>query len=137
MGKRDRFHDAVDPELRRWGQLYRRFPGIEECARLIRAGKARGAWAEMIVFELSENAEDHLDEMIAAFREGDGDTVALYMMMALEYAAVPASVDFLLQVLREGNEQFVPYARRALQKIDTASSRKALYDASRTEQSHD
>jgi len=133
MGKRNRFHDAIDPDLRRWEQTYPRFPGVEECAQLIRAGKARGSWAEIIAGELAENADNHLTEMIAAFREGDGDHVSLYMMMALEIAATPASIDFLSQVLLERNEQFALYARRALQTINTRESRKALFDASHAE----
>ena len=133
MGKRNRYRDSLDPECQRWGRTYPRFPGVEECVRQIRAGKARGTWAEMIAFELANNAGDHLVDLTAAFRDnvGAGDDVA---MMALEIAELPASVDFLSQVLREGDQRFVPYARRTLQAINTRDSRKALFDASHGEQ---
>ena len=134
MGKRERYRDHLDPEIQRWGRNYPRFPGVAECTRLIRAGKARGTWADMIVHELSENAADHLPEMIAAFRESNDEDVALYVIMALEIAKLPTSIKFLSEVMRERNSRFVPYAHRALVAIDTRESRKTLFDALHAEQ---
>ncbi len=128
MGKRDRYRDHVDPEYRRWGRTYRSFPGIDECARLILDRKATGAWADIVAFELADNARDHLDELINAFRVHESDDFALYVLMALEMAALPASVDFLSSVIGDGNIRFTPYARRALEAIDTKESRAALFN---------
>ncbi len=129
MGKRDRYRDHVDPEYQRWGRAYRTFPGVDECARLILDRKAVGAWADIVTFELAENANEHLDEIIDVFHKRLTDDVAVYMLMALETAAVPASVEFLSDVLRGGNAKFTPYAKRALTVIDTKESRRALVDA--------
>lgn len=128
MGKRNRYHNHLDPEVQRWGNTYPHFLGVAECVRLIDAGKARGIWAEVIHQELAENAKEHLAEMIAVFHAHSGDFIALYMLMALETEKIPESVEFLAQVLRDGNEHFVPYARRALLAINTRESRKALYE---------
>jgi hypothetical protein len=127
MGKRTRYRDHPDPEYQRWGRTYPRFPGVAECARLIRARKATGAWADIVAFELAENAREHLAELIDAFADPTGN-VAQYVMMALELAALPESVDFLSRVLREGDPRFVPYARRALEAINTRESRTALFN---------
>lgn len=127
MGKRDRFRDHVDPDYRRWGRTYRSFPGVQECARLILDRKATGAWADIVAWELAENASEHLDEMINTFRAHESDAVALYILMALEEAALPASVDFLSGVLRDGNVTFIPYAQRTLKAINTKESRTALF----------
>jgi hypothetical protein len=135
MGKRDRYRDHVDPEYRRWGRTYRSFPGVDECARLILARKATGAWGDIVAFELAENARDHLNELIHAFRVHESDDVALYVLMALEMAALPATVDFLSSVLRDGNVRFMPYARRALKAIDTRESGIALFNTLDAEQS--
>jgi len=128
MKNRDRYRDHVDPEYRRWGRTYQSFPGVDECVRLIVDRKAIGAWADIIAYELAENASDHNDELIDAFRIHEPDGVALFVMMALELAALPASVDFLAGVLRGGNVTFRPYAERALRAIDTKESRAALFN---------
>jgi hypothetical protein len=133
MGKRNRYRDHVDPEYQRWGRRYPRFPGVAECARLIRAGKARGAWADIIAFELAENAASCLAELIATFRDDPGADVRLYVMMALDIARVPASVPFLGEVFREGDPRYVPYAERALRGIDTSEARTLLWNAARPE----
>ena len=129
MGKRNRYRDHVDPEYQRWGRTYRAFPGVDECARLILDRKATGAWADIIAFELAENAKEHLDEIIEMFHKHTSDDVALYMLMALELAALPASVDFLSDVLKDGNVKYMPYAKRALAVINTRESRRALFNA--------
>lgn len=53
MGKRNRYRDHVNPEYKCWGRRYPRFPGVAEGASLIGAGRARGAWADFIAFELA------------------------------------------------------------------------------------
>ena len=129
MDRRARYRDHVDPEYQHWGRRYARFPGVAECARLIRAGKARGAWADIIVLELSENAAACLTEMIQTFRNETSGDVRIYIMMALEIARVPASVPFLAEVLREADPSYIPYAERALRGIDTTEARTALRNA--------
>ncbi|MCP4784401.1 MAG: hypothetical protein GY878_12695 [Fuerstiella sp.] len=129
MGKRDRYRDHVDPEYQRWGRTYRTFPGVDECARLILDRKATGAWADIVHFELAENASDHLADMIDAFRNHTSDDVAVYILMALETAALPESVEFLSDVLCSGDARFTSYAKRALTAIDTRESRRALFNA--------
>ncbi len=44
-------------------------------------------------------------------------------------AALPRSVNFLSGILRDRDERFVSYARRALVAIDTKESRTALFKA--------
>jgi hypothetical protein len=134
MGKRDRYRDDVDPETQRWGRRYRSFPGVAECVRLILAGKARGTWADIIVAELAENASKNLNETVNAFREHKSDDVGMYVLMALEIAALPASVEFLSSVLHEDNPQFARHADRALRKIDTRESRSALFHAKKIDE---
>jgi hypothetical protein len=129
MGKRDPNRDHPDSEMKRWKQKYRQFPGVAECARLIREGYARGAWTDIIVFELAENANDCLGDLTDAFHAEVGETdVRLFILMALEIAKLPESVPFLTAVLTDGNPRFTPYAIRGLKTIDTAESRKVLWD---------
>lgn len=129
MGKRDRYNDHVDPEYQRWGRTYRSFPGVKECARLILDRKATGAWADIVAFELAENANEHLDEIIVTFHEHKSDDVAVHILIALETAALPASTEFLSDVLRSGNTKFAMYAKRALTAIDTKESRRTLFNS--------
>lgn len=132
MGKRDQYRKHCDPEVQRWIRRYPRFPGVAECVRLIQAGRATGTWADILVEELAENAADCLEELIAAFRsdiadESTSGSVAMYVMMALDIALLPASIEFLAQVMREGHPKYIPFARNALQTINTRESRTALF----------
>lgn len=129
MAKRLRYHDHVDPDYQQWGRTYRSFPGVEECVRLILARKTKGSMADIIHHELAENAGEHLAEMIDSFNDHAPGDVALYMMMALETAALPDSVEFLSGVLRGGDKIFATYAKRALVAIDTKESRTVLFNA--------
>ncbi len=129
MGKRDRYYDHVDPEYQRWSRTYRSFPGVDECVRLILNGKATGAWADIVVFEIAENASENLAGMIDIFRDHESDDVAVFILNALELAALPVSVPFLSDVLRERKAKFVPYAKRGLTAINTKESRTALFNA--------
>lgn len=129
MGKRNRYRDHIDPEYQRWGREYPSFPGVSECARLIRNRKARGAWADIIAYELAENAADCLPELIATFRTDPSESVQLHVMMALDIAHLPESVSFLAEVLNAGHPQFTPYAERALKAVDTPESHSALWKA--------
>jgi hypothetical protein len=56
-------------------------------------------------------------------------------MMALEMAAIPESVDFLSDVLQQGDLRFMSYARHALQAINTREARSALFHATHAKQS--
>jgi hypothetical protein len=125
------YRDHIDPEYQRWGQKYHRFPGVAECARLIRARKAKGTWADIIVDELAEHATECLDDLIAEFHGDPTGGVRVFVMMALEIARPPATVLFLVDVLREGDPQFVPYAERTLKGINTRDARTALWNAAR------
>lgn len=125
MAKRNRYRDHVDPDYRRWGSTYSHFPGVAECARLIRIGKTRGAWADIITYELAENAAVCLPELIETFHTDP--SFQLYVMMALDIARTPESVPFLAEILNEGDPRFIPFAVRALKAIDTSASRAALW----------
>src|SRR5208283_2520333 len=110
MGKRNQYRDHIDPEYQRWGRQYPRFPGVAECARLIRARKARRGWADIILYELAENASLCLPDLIEAFRTDPSGDVRLFVMMALEVAKLPESVPFLADVLQDGNAALTGYA---------------------------
>jgi hypothetical protein len=125
----DRLGRHPDPEYLRWRRKYPRFPGVDECARVIRAGDKRGAWAEIIAHELASNAGTCLPALIAAFRNDSSDDVRLYVMMALDIARLEESVPFLAEVLGNGDPRFTPYAERALQGISTREARAVLWKA--------
>jgi hypothetical protein len=134
MKKSNRYDAHVDPEYQRWGRKYSQFPGVAECVRLIQSGKATGAWADIIVQELAENADACFTELKDAFSQNvskmavQGD-VAMFIMMALEIARLPHSVEFLSTVLQAGDARFQSYAYRTLQAIDTHESRGVLFNA--------
>src|SRR5262245_6016074 len=135
MGKRARFHDHLDPAYQEWGRKYPRFPGVAECVRLINEHKARGVITDIIVFELAEHAASCLPDLIQAFRDNPSGDVRMFVLMALEIARVPESVEFFGEVLRDGDPRYQPYALRALKDIDTRESRTLLWQATHQEPS--
>jgi len=133
MGKRDRYRKSINLEDKRWGQKYRSFPGVGECVRLLLDVRVCGYTLEIIKAELVENASRHLEEMIDAFHNHKTDRVAIFMLMVLELAALPESVDFLATVLRDDNPDYRKWAQMALEAINTRESRTALFNAKDSE----
>jgi hypothetical protein len=125
MAKFSDYRHHCDPEYQRWHRKYPRFPGIDECARLIQAGKAPRAWADIIAYELAENANNCLPLLIDAFRNDSSDDV--------EIAGLQESVPFLVEVLRGGDPRFIPYAERTPHGINTQVARTALWQAGHSE----
>lgn len=64
--------------------------------------------------------------MIDTFRTDSSDAVRLYVMMALEIAKLPESVQFLAEVLQDRDARFTPYAERALRELNTPEARTVL-----------
>lgn len=136
MAQQINYAKHVDPEYRRWGREYPRgFPGIAECVRLIQDGKSRGAWADIIAWELAAHAEVCLTELTAAFNGDKTGEVKLYLLTALEDAAPVSAIPFLVNVMRDADSRLHLYAERTLLKINTRESRIALRQAGRTDAS--
>lgn len=127
MPKRDRLPGDLPSD--RWERKYPRFPGVAECLRLIRAGKARGEWADIIEHQLAANAGRCLDELAEGWRTDPDERVRLYILMALDIARIPESVPFLAEVLRGSDERCAYYAEEALKGINTREARTALWQA--------
>ena len=123
----------VDPEYRRWGRKYPRFPGVAECVRLLNEGNARGAWVDIITHELTENARECLPDLVAVFRSDVRESVRLIVLMSVVEAALPAAIPFLAEVVGERHPRFSQYAEQGLLAIGTRESRAALWDASHRE----
>lgn len=128
MGNETDYRRHIDPEYRRWGRKYPRFPGVAECVRLLRSGKVRGAWVNIIAHELAAHAAECLPELIGVFRSDEGEWVRLMVFMAVAEARLPQAIPFLAEVARERHPQYTPYAVRGLSAIDTSESRAALWE---------
>jgi hypothetical protein len=121
----------IDPEYRRWGRKYPRFPGVAECIRLLKAGNVRGAWLDIIHHELTTRAGECLSELTQAFPSED-EAVKLSILHALEDARLVAAIPFLAELVRQRHERFSPIAEKALQDIGTKEARVALWGSTRT-----
>ena len=129
MGKPVDYRDHIDPEYRRWGSKYPRFPGVAECVRLLQTRKLRGAWRDIVFFELVANAQDCLPELIAAFRSEDNECVRLMVLSAITEARLAEAIPFLADVVRERHPQFASYAEQGLTEMGTREARTALWEA--------
>jgi len=132
VGEEIDYRRHADPEHRRWGRKYGRFPGVAECVRLLRLGNVHGTWVDIIAHELAVHAGDCLSEMIAAFRSEESEWVRLMVLMAIAEARLPPAIPFLAEVARQRHPRFSPYAERGLSAIGTSEARAALWDATHT-----
>jgi hypothetical protein len=119
----------VDPEYRRWGRKHPRFPGVAECVRLLRSGNVKGAWVDIIHYELTAHAGECLPELIGVFRSDESEWVRLMVLMAIADARLPAAIPFLAEVVRERHALFRPHAERGMSAIGTSEARAALWEA--------
>jgi hypothetical protein len=119
----------MDPDYRRWGRKYPRFPGVVEYIRLLQTGNARGAWLDIIIDDLALHAGETLPELVDAFRSVPDERTRLLILMAIVEARLPSAIPFLAAVSRERHPRFAPYAERGLSQIGTREARGALWEA--------
>jgi hypothetical protein len=129
MGDVIDYRRHIDPEHRRWGRKYPRFPGVAECVRLLRAGNVRGAWVDIIVHELTVHAAECLQEMVEVFRSDENERVRVLVLTAIAEARIPPALSFLAEVAREQHPNFLTYAEEGLSAIGTSEARAALWRA--------
>jgi hypothetical protein len=129
MAKAIDYRHHIDPEYRRWGRKYPRFPGVTECIRLLRTRNIRGAWRDIIHGELTSHARECLAELIESFRSEENEWVRLMVLAAVADARVAEAIPFLAAAVREKHPRFGPCAERGLQAIGTAEARAALWEA--------
>lgn len=129
MSNASDYSQHVDPEHRRWGRKYPRFPGVNECVRLLRSGKIRGARVEIVLHVLTEHAQECLPELVAAFCSDESESVRLMVLTAVAEARLPSAIKFLAEVVRQRHPRFGPYAEQGLVAIGTREARTALWEA--------
>jgi hypothetical protein len=129
MSKAIDYQRHIDPEYRRWGRKYPRFPGVGECVRLLRSGNVPGAWIDIICYELTAHAKECLPELIGVFRSDEGEWMRLMVLSSIADARLPEAIPFLAEVVREGHASFVPSAASGLSSIGTKDARTALWEA--------
>jgi hypothetical protein len=129
MKKTDIYREHPDPEHRRWGRKYPKFPGVAECVRLLRSRKARGVWIDIIHYELTKNANLCLNDLVGAFQTETNEWVKLIVLFAICDARLSEAIPFLTEVARESHPEFAAYATKGLRSIGTVDARTALWFA--------
>jgi hypothetical protein len=113
----------IDPEYRRWGRKYPRFPGVAECVRLLQTRNVRGAWVDIIAYELSAHEETDLAELIEVFRTDASESTRRMALVAVAEARLPSAAPFLATVAREREPSLAPIAERGLSAIASVESK--------------
>ena len=103
MPKADKEHP--DPTQQRFYQTYPKFPGVEILLRLLRTGKAKGVWIDLICIELQDHAAEWADEFIAAFHTEPDEWTRILLLSSIAEAAAPAFVPLLTESLMSGQER--------------------------------
>ena len=119
----------IDPEYRRWGRKYPKFPGVAECLRLLQTTNVRGTWRDIIAYELTTHAGECLSELVEVFQASDDEGVRLNILSAIAEARLPAAIPFLAVVTKSPHPSLVSYAVRGLKAIGTREARAALWEA--------
>lgn len=116
-----------DPEFERWKRKYPDFPTLLECERLVLLVNAKGLWIDLIVEGIAARAEFLFIELVDSDERNVEYRFSLLILMALELAAIPESVAFLVDVAMSAGADRSRWARSALVSIDTRESRTALF----------
>src|SRR5262245_6870941 len=100
------YRNHSDPEHSRWGRKYPRFPGVAECVRSRPSTKGRGAWVDIIFYELTVHASECLPELVVAFRSEKNEWVQRMVLMAITEARLHEAISFLAELARDRQSQF-------------------------------
>lgn len=129
MGELIDYRSHIDPEYRRWGRKYPRFPGVAECLRLLKVTNVRGAWRDIIAHELTTHAGECLSELVEVFQASEDEGVRLNILSAIAEARLPDAITFLAVVTKSPQPSLVSLAVRGLKAIGTREARAALWEA--------
>ena len=128
MGTATDYRRHIDPEYRRWGRKYPHFPGVAECLRLLHTRNVRGAWRDIIAYELANHAAECLSELVAAFQANEDEGVRLNVVSAIAEARLPAAIPFIAEVTKSPHAHLVSYAVKGLKAIGTREAHAALWE---------
>ena len=123
-----------DPEYQRWRRKYPRFPGVAKCVELLRSTNVRGAWVDIICFELENHASDNAADLIAATRlEVERNSqVGRILLHVLADSKLLEAYDFFAELINSPDETIHPYAISGLKILDTKESRRLLHEHNRS-----
>ena len=126
-----------DPEYARFYTTYPTFPGVPTCLTLLRSGKAKGAWIDLICHELHRYAAENTDEetakkakveeIVAAFRAEPVSWVRILLLSSIAKTGLPEYIPLLQENLASEQEGLRFWAQAGLGKIDTKESRTVLW----------
>lgn len=117
-----------------WRRKYSVFPGIAECVKLLGQRNKGGEWIEIIEWEMTVHAKECLPELAAVFNSEKSDWVRMIVLYAITEAKLPEAIEFLAEVVNQGDPKFAPIAQKGLSMIDTRESRTALWKATHDSQ---
>ncbi|WP_439663219.1 HEAT repeat domain-containing protein [Lentzea sp. HUAS TT2] len=98
---------------------------FDEGMRLMRRkGEDREAGFSLV----QRHAEEHLDELIEAFRaEGEGQNMRVLLLTLIGEARSPEALPILVEHLDHEDESIAGWAVQGLEMLDTKEARIALY----------
>lgn len=122
--------DNIDPEVARWNRKYPGFPGVAASVELLRRSNVRGAWVDIICWELQRHAHGHTDELLAATREevSRGSEVARILLYIVAGAKMPEALPLFAELLNVSDDTLREFATNGLVKLDSKESLRILWE---------
>jgi hypothetical protein len=115
-GKRHHF----DPEYSAWHQKFPEFPGIEICLKVLGSrDEFPGSWQDVCLMEMTNNAEENLDEYISvARREVEKDGPFAFTILWTLCSVLSPQCEVLFESLMDHPvEKIRSLARRGLDEL--------------------
>lgn len=119
--------DSVDPEMARFYEVYPRFPGVQLLLTLLRSGKAKGTWLDILCGELGEHAAETADELIAACQSETEEWVQAILLSVIAETGLPEFTALLTENLSADSESLRYWAKVGLEKTNAKEARTILW----------
>jgi hypothetical protein len=104
-----------------------RFPGYEKCLALMR--KHDPQLKEDGFHLLLPHAAAHIDALMRDFRDETDHGLRCWLLELIGHAETELALDLLVEQLGSSDHSLRDWAIRGLQQLNSAQSRKALFDA--------
>lgn len=122
----------IDPEYERWEKKYPKFPGVPKCVELLHSSNVKGAWIDIICFELEVFSRNDPTEVIDGIKTSDNQRVSFILLDVLENSAPEEAVPILGEMVKSSDEEDRFHAVNMLKRIGTKEARTILFHAGET-----
>jgi hypothetical protein len=119
----------MDPEHQRFKRKHPKFPGVQVYVQELRRHNVKGAYLESLMGDLIDHAPDHIDEIVATFKEETDIWVQRLLLSVIAETCVPLALPLFKEMLKSSDWRLRSWSIHGLKKLNTKEARQALWEA--------